>query len=416
MKACGISKDFYSLGGKLLLAFALMFSLNISTAWAESQDCGAFGDATLICAPISQVTLMAGNSAVAAIPSGATTYAATVSTSASSLKFAFTSNSANASKRIYLQFFDISPGLSLTLPGDKCEAAQIASHGCVAAVDDNGSVTIPVTVSGMGNGKVFKYQINGPAGFTSGFVVATYASGGGTLSTPEACSGDTTTICAPITRLTMSSGSKNIPITYDTGTHDGVAYIPTNTSSIDYKFTFPADYANKYVFVAFFDATDLNLSIAGGSINSSTSCDPQPAATGGCKLEIDSTGKATFTASLAINATGANFKYKIAGPNYDSNIVQVTFGSNPNPSPSSSPIVRTSATMTPGKGKFTLTVRNGRGKTATVGYTIGHTTKTVHVLITKNSAQAFSVNVKKGAYKVRVSIGSYRMSANIRVR
>jgi len=412
-----ITRTAKSVSGKVLLAFALVFALNVPQAWAgQSQDCTAFGDASSVCAPISQLAMTLGDGTAVSVSGGA----AALPVSATSLKFVFTSNSANATKNLYLQFFDISQGLSLTLPTPKCSSAQIAGHGCVTALDSNGSVTIPVTVSGMGVGKVFKYQLNGPAGFTSGFVTTTYTSSGNAGSTPETCGGDATFICSPITRLTMKTGGNNVPVTYDAATHDGTAYITQSTSSLDYKFTFPSDYVNKYIMVNFFDVTNLNLAVSGDAVNSSTTCDPQPAATGTCKIEIDANGVATFSTTLSNNTSGANFKYKIVGPNFDSNVVVVTIGSAPSASPSPTPTVpglpvSASVTAGKGKGKFTIAINNASGRIAQVTYSIG--TKAKHAALRiANNKSVFVISAAKGSYRVQVSIGIFKITKTVLVK
>lgn len=385
---------------RVLAVFALLISVNVSQAWAgQSQDCSSFGDASMICAPISQLAETLNDGTPVTVTNGSTYLATTTSV----VKFVFTSNSANNGKNIYLQFFDISQGLSLTLPNPKCSSIQIPSNGCVTAVDSNGSVTVSVSISGATAGKYFKYQLNGPAGFTSGFITTTFTSSSGGISTPEACEGDSTTICAPITRVTANTGGKNLSIDYSADSQDGLAIIPPNTSAISYKFTFPSDYMNKYVFVQFFDVTTLSLVIPGGTINSSTSCDPQPAATRGCKIQIDSSGQATFSVSLSNTVLGSSFKYIVAGPNYASHVVQTSVSLPP------------TITMTAGKAKLTIKVNSAKGRSLTVSYKVGRKQKSTTLLINSDKA-LFNIPAPKGTYSVKVNVGSYSTTKKVTVK
>lgn len=385
---------------KVLVVAAAVILSNFSPAWAgQGQDCSTFGDATMICAPINQVAQTLNDGTPVPVSNGSSFLA----TSASTVKFVFTSNSANSGKNIYLQFFDISSGLALTLPNPKCSSTQIPSNGCVTAVDSNGSATISVAISGASAGKFFKYQLNGPAGFTSGFVTTTFTSSGGGGNTPEICGGDSSTICAPITRVSASNGGKEIAVSYNTQTQDGTANISPNTTSITYKFAFPSDYMNKYVFLQFFDVTTLSLVVPGGSLNSSTSCDPQPAATRGCKIQIGSDGKASFSVLLGNAVLGANFKYLIAGPNYASHVVLTTVAVPPTMSVIAS------------KAKFTVKINNAKGRYSVVTYKVGKKQKTATLRVISDAAQ-FNIPVAKGTYSVSVSVGKYNMTKKITVK
>lgn len=389
----------------LIVAFAILSS-SFSQAWAgQGQDCSAFGDASMICAPISQLEQTLNDGTAVAVSNGSSFLA----TSATTVKFVFTSNSANSGKNIYLQFFDVSQGLTLTLPNPKCSSVQIPSKGCVTALDSNGSATIAVSISGASAGMLFKYQLNGPAGFTSGFVTTTFTSSGGGVNTPEACGGDTTTICAPITRLSATSAGKAIAVSYDEATQDGQSIILPTTTSITYKFEFPSDYMNKYIFVQFFDITTLSLVIPGGAINSSTSCDPQPAAAAGCKLQISSDGKASFTAQLSNTVVGSNFKFMIAGPNYASHVIQTTVALAPAPTP------KPTITITAGKGKLTLKMNNAKGQNATVAYKVGKKLKTTTIRVNSDKA-LMNVPAPKGTYSVTVTVGSVRLTKKVTVK
>mgnify|MGYP000606094210 CR=1 FL=1 len=381
-------------------ALFICVTTNFSAAWAgESQDCSTFGDSSFICAPVSQLGQYLENGTRVTVSNGA----ATLPMSATKLNLKFTSNSANSGKNLYIAFFDISSGLSLTLPSDKCASAQLADHACVTRLDSAGETVIAVTLSGVSAGKMFKYQINGPAGFASGFVTTTYTSGGGALNTPEVCSGDSTTICAPITRLQMSANSKNVAIVYDPTTSNGSTEILPNTSNINFSFSFPSDYMNKFVFVQFFDITNLSLTVPGGVINSSTSCDPQPAVGRGCKIQIDSDGKAAFTINLNNPNLGSSFKYLIAGPNFASNVVTATTAVPPK------------ATLTAGKGKFTVKIENGSGRSALVTYKVGGKLRTATLRIISDSA-SFNITVPKGAYDVKVLLGKYSLAKKVTVK
>jgi len=280
--------------------------------------------------------------------------------------------------------------------------------GLESAVNSSGSVTIPVSISGAASGKVFKYQLNGPAGFTSGFVTTTFNSSGGGGSTPEVCVGDATTICAPITRLSATSAGKQIPIVYNDSTRDGTANIPTSTTSISYQFSFPTDYTNKNVFVQFFDIDTLSLTVPGGSINSSTSCDPQPAGAKppGCKLQVDADGKASFTIFVSNASLGANFKYHIAGPNYESKFVLTTVAD--------APVVAPTVSVTTGKAKFTVNINNANGLSATVKYKVGNKQKTSTSQITSDAAH-LKISVKKGTYSVTIRVGSLTQTKRVKV-
>ncbi|NBU31554.1 MAG: hypothetical protein EBS36_00040 [Actinobacteria bacterium] len=392
---------------RIITLLALVLALTVPKVQAgQLQDCSAYGDSNSICAPISQLAMQLSDGTLVATGGGV----ATLPTTANSLKFVFTSNSANSDKEVFVQFFDISPGLTLVLPAEKCSSSQLQHSGCVAKLNTNGSVTIPISVSGITAGKVFKYQINGPAGFTSGFVVTTYTSSGTVGATPEACVGDTTTVCAPITRISLTSAGSALPVNYDSVTGDGSSYIDQSTKSINYKFTFPSDYVNKFVFVQFFDITGLDLTVPGGSINSTTSCDPQPAASNGCKIMIDQAGLATFSINLTNNSAAANFKFKIAGPNYDSKVVLVTVGVRPTTSPSPTPSAgRVSAALVAGRGNFTVSINNSPGRVAVVVYKFNARTKTANLRIYK-SRQQFVIVTPRGRCQVKVSIGIYHLS------
>lgn len=400
MKSKSLNRSFNTRFAIALIALTTILTSGSAPAWAgQSQDCTAFGDSSTICAPISQLAQALSNGTAVPVSDGA----AFLATSATSVKFIFTSNSANSGKNIYLQFFDISDGLTLTLPTPTCRSGEIASKGCVTAVDASGSATINVSISGASAGKYFKYQLNGPAGFTSGFVTTTFTSSGGGGSTPEVCGGDSSTVCAPITRLSATSGGKSVSVSYDAKTQDGTAIISPNTTSITYKFGFPSDYMNKYVFVQFFDVATLSLTVPGGSINSSTTCDPQPAANRGCKLKIDGDGKASFTVSVSGTSIGANFKYIIAGPNYASHVVLTTVAMTPTMS------------VTGSKGKFIVYVNDAKGRSAIVTYKVGKKQKTATLRVISDKSQ-FNIPAAKGKYTVQVRVGKESAQRKITVK
>jgi len=404
MKAQALNRNLKTRTFKtLIVAFAILSS-TLTQSWGQGQDCSAFGDAGSICAPISQVSQTLNDGTPVVVSNGASFLA----TSATTVKFVFTSSSANSGKNIFLQFFDISQGLTLTLPTPKCSSAQIPGNGCVTAVDSNGAVTVAVVISGATAGKVFKYQLNGPAGFTSGFVTTTFTSSGGGVSTPEACGGDVTRICAPITRLSATSAGKAIAVAYDEATQDGISTISPDTTSITYNFAFPSDYMNKYVFVQFFDITTLALVIPGGSTNSSTSCDPQPAAGGGCQLQVAADGKASFTAQLSNTSVGSNFKFKIAGPNYSSHFIQTTVALAP------APTAKPTMTITAGKGKFTLKINNAKGQNALVTYKVGKKLKTTTLRVNSDKALV-NLAAPKGSYSVTMTIGKTSLTKKVTV-
>jgi hypothetical protein len=382
-----------------LMVLTAILSSTVSGARADLKDCSAFLEPNQICADISNLAQTLSDGTPVPVSNGS----AFLSTSTTSVKFVFTSNSSLGGKSINLQFFDISSGLTLNLPTSTCSSTQMSGCGVVAKVNGSGSVTIAVSISGAASGKVFKYQLNGANGFASGFVTTTFNSSGGGGNTPEACGIGAATICAPITRLSATSENKTIPITYDAITKDGTANIAPNTTAITYTYTSPTDYASKYVFVQFFDVTTLSLTVPGGSINSSTSCDPQPALSKGCKIQVAADGKASFTVFLSNASIGANFKYKISGESYDSKIVVTTVAVAP------------TINITAGKKKFTVVVNNANGRSAIVTYRVGNKPKTATLRIVNDAAQ-FNIPVTKGSYTVKVRIGMYSKTKTVNIK
>ncbi|MBU6213882.1 MAG: Ig-like domain-containing protein [Actinomycetales bacterium] len=282
---------------------------------AGSQSCANFGDASSLCPPISQLALsVTGAGQPTAIASGQALLAAT----STNLAFTFTSQSANAGKGLIVQFFDLSAGLTLALAtGDPagsraCRAGEAATNTCYINVDASGNASFTVTVSGAQVGRLFKYQISGPAGFTSGFVTAVYSAHPNGAETADLCA-DRNRICASASRLSFDAAGVKVPVTYD-DSGAGSVLMPTSTTSLVFRYTSIADYSGKFVHVQFFDFSDgLSVTVPAGTANSSTSCDPGPAPGHGCYIQLDAAGSATFSVNVSGAAAERFFRYQISG-------------------------------------------------------------------------------------------------------
>jgi Bacterial Ig-like domain (group 1) len=279
------------------------------------QSCAAFGDASAICAPISQISVTpTGSNQALAVSGGQTILTAAMT----SLKLAFTSNSGNAGKNLAIQFFDVSPGLGISLQTSEagssttCRAAEAVGNMCFITADSAGSANFTMGVTGVQIGRFFKFQINGPAGFTSGFITATYATSVTGGDTADLCA-DRTRICASVSRVSFDVAGSRVPVAYDSA-GAGSALMPVGTTAATFRYTSAADYAGKFVHIQFFDLTaGLELTVPSGVANSSTSCDPGPAPARGCYLQLDSSGAASFNVALTGVVAERFFRYQISG-------------------------------------------------------------------------------------------------------
>jgi len=294
---------------------------------APSQSCAAFGDATTICPPISQLAMKV-TSAAAATP--VVNGQASLAVTATNLTFTFTSQAGNSGKGLAVQFFDISNGLTVALSiGDPttshaCRAGEAAGNMCFINVDAAGAASFTVAITGASVGRLFKYQINGPAGFTSGFVTAIYAANPGGGETADLCA-DKSRVCSNVSRVTFDVAGTKVPVTFD-DSGAGSAFMPVATTSLVFHYTSIADYAGKFAHIQFFDfTTGLNVVVPAGSANSSTSCDPGPAPGHGCYVQLDAAGSATFTVNITGSALDRIFRYQVSGAGgYSSRSVTVT--------------------------------------------------------------------------------------------
>lgn len=293
----------------------------------SSQSCAAFGDASSLCPPISQLAMrVTGAAQATAVVQGQ----ALLATSSKDLTFTFTSTSGNAGKNLIVHFFDVSAGLTVTLASANsasstaCRAAEAANGVCVITADSAGGATFSATVGGAQVGRLFKFQINGPAGFTSGFVTAVYSANIGGGETADLCV-DRTRVCPGVSRVSFEVAGAQVPVAFDAA-GVGSALMPVGTTSLRFRYTSVADYAGKFAHIQFFDfSTGLDVMVPAGTANSSTSCDPGPAPGHGCYLQLDSAGSASFTVAITGAAAERMFRYQVSGVGgYASTSVAVT--------------------------------------------------------------------------------------------
>ncbi len=134
-----------------------------------------------ICGPVSNLTLKAKNKVLKVSKLGKSgNFKSSLDSKIDLLKFTYKSNSAYAFKYIYVDFFNLTGGLSLIVDtstnslGSGCDRSVANSRGCYMQLNSKGSATFIVTLSANATGQTFSYKLNG-AGYTSKYVVVTLA-------------------------------------------------------------------------------------------------------------------------------------------------------------------------------------------------------------------------------------------------
>jgi len=236
-------------------------------------------------------------------------------------------------KNLTVTFFDINGPMHL-LPtiGDSfgstgCEAAATAEKKCAIRADSQGNATFQIQILNPEVGDSFSYQTMGPAGFASGVVNIMYTTNGANTNPAESCPSDRSKVCPPISRANIKVGEQTIAKTFD-GQGLGTSVIQTGNTITEVHFNSNSDYAYKWVFLKFFNASaGVTVALDSGDATSSRACDAQDAVHGGCRIKLDSQGNAQFIAVIAGGAIGKSVKYEFSGPNYDSKVVTINFAS-----------------------------------------------------------------------------------------
>lgn len=367
-------------------------------------------DSSQICADISSLTVTSNGK-----NSSSSAGKITVTPDASVFTFRFTSNATLARKWLNVGFFDISSGIHL-LPavGDPtasnaCAAAGAIGKSCGIQTDASGAASFSVKILNGEAGKGFSYLISGPAGFSSASKRVAFTVTGTNQVPAEAYPTDQTRVCAPITRLSMKQDNKNVVVSYNQ-TGAGSATLSTAPAEITFQYSSSADYANKWMFMKFLNATAGVLTIIdSGDATSHEACGAADAVANGCLVQLDGKGSASFIVTFAGGAAGKTVQYEIAGPRFDSKLVTISFG----PQTVFAPIVvrQTQIAIAGKSGVVAVTATNARGKTVAVTLPGARVVK----FVASKDVQTFYFPRQKGAVEVTVVIGKSTKSANVRV-
>jgi hypothetical protein len=134
-----------------------------------------------VCGLISNVSFSDDGGQIATTtPDASGNAKATLAKASDLLLFSYRSESAYAFKYIYVDFHNISSGLtlqvdtSLSSTGAGCDRTVASAKGCYMLLDSDGSADFYVTLSGSELNRSFNYKLNG-AGYTSKLVTVTIA-------------------------------------------------------------------------------------------------------------------------------------------------------------------------------------------------------------------------------------------------
>jgi len=395
---------------RALLLLVLAFGLGALVPPANASTTVCYADSSQICADISALTFTTNG-----VNSPITSGQASANLAATVFTFHFASSSGLGRKWLSVHFYDISPGMHL-LPtiGDEtlshaCSASSTIGKSCSIQTDANGAATFDVKILTAQVGKGFSYQMIGPAGFSSGAVSVMFSVTGANVRAAETCNADRSKVCGPITRVSFEQDSKPVSVIYaDAGT--GSAILATGTSELVFKYTSNADYAYKWAFMKFLNASSgVATVIDSGDPTLSTACSIQDAVGNGCTIRLDSTGSASFIVTIAGGAVGKTVKYEMAGPSFDSKTVTISFGAATVFAPVVVPASVATITGTTGLVKVVLT--NAKAKTVkiTLPGAPAATFKPV------SNSETYYFPRAKASVKVIVAIGTAKTTKTVKV-
>jgi hypothetical protein len=401
------NKIFHKLSILILAIPVALVSLG-APAEAATGPCQA--DSSQICADISALSFTT-NGTNSSISSGE----ATANLAATKFSFRFTSSSALANKYLTVHFYDISAGLHL-LPtvgnetlSQSCAASGAIGKNCVIKTDANGGATFNIDIVSAEVGKGFSYHMLGPAGFSSSSVKVMYTVNGANVRAAEVCAGDRSKVCAPITRISATIGNSKLKVVYGVG-GAGTAVLGTQTTLLRFSYTSSSEYAYKWAFMKFRNATAGVITILdSGDPTMSTACGLQDAVGNGCSIRLDATGSASFFVTIAGGAVGKSVEYVMSGPSFDSQAVTISFASAAVTVPLST--VKPSAVITGMAGLIKVVVKDAKAKSVSITLPGAPAAK----FKPASNLETYYFPRAKSTVKVTVTIGAWKKIASVKV-
>ncbi len=140
-----------------------------------SEACAS--NATQICGPVTNLSFSAGSKKIKiSKPDESGNFKANISAASDLLKFNYKSSSDYAFKYLYVDFYNLTSGLSILIDtssntlGAGCDRNVAPARGCYIQLSSKGSASFIITLNGGAIGKTFNFKLNG-AGYTSKYVV-----------------------------------------------------------------------------------------------------------------------------------------------------------------------------------------------------------------------------------------------------
>ena len=393
-----------------ILILAIPVALVSLSAPAEAATGACQADSSQVCADISALSFTT-NGTNSSISSGE----ATANLAATKFTFRFTASAAVASKYLTVHFYDISPGMHL-LPtvgnetlSRSCAASGAIGKNCVIKTDANGGATFEVEILSAEIGKGFSYHMLGPAGFSSSSVKVMYTVNGANVRAADVCAGDRSKVCAPITRISATIGNAKLKVVYGAG-GTGAAVVSTQATLLRFSYTSSAEYAYKWAFMKFRNASSGVVTILdSGDPSLSTACGYQDAVGNGCSIRLDSNGSATFFVTIAGGATGKTVQYLMSGPSFDSQPVTISFAAESVTEPLA--VVKPSAVITGMAGLIKVVVKDAKAKSVSITLPGAPAAK----FKPASNLETYYFPRAKSTVKVTVTIGAWKKIASVKV-
>ena len=312
------SKSVFTVISVVLLSFVGL----TQPAAATTYSCNNF--ASQLCAPITTVSLSL-DSGKALVTNSSTTF---LGKNVTKLNFSINAGVDNASKTATLQFFDISAGMKLLVRSNEtsaCAAGNTIQKECLITLGADGKNTFYLTLLNAEPGMHFQFKYVGPEAWTSATKSVTYSTDGKVPVTPEACAGNNTQICGPVTNVSFKAKSTKVKISKPDKSGNYKAKLVATNDLLYFTYKSSSAYAFKYIYVDFYNLTSgLGLQVDTSTNALGAGCDRTVAASRGCYMALDSKGSATFIVTLSANAVGKAFNFKLNGAGYTSKYVTVT--------------------------------------------------------------------------------------------
>lgn len=163
------------------LAGLLLAATSLATAGpATAADFACSGDNTRVCAPVTNLTFSTNGVETPVTIGKDGNGQLALSTDARDVTVKLTSSASMSGRFAHIQFFELSPGLSMAIAQGNattrvgCDPGAATGNGCYIRVGSDGSATFSLALSGVTTTSKMRVQINGSAGWVSRFAQITF--------------------------------------------------------------------------------------------------------------------------------------------------------------------------------------------------------------------------------------------------